>query len=94
MFDPAFMEVLKQFGPFVALLVFFIWRDKQREERLGARLDAMQDRYAVTMETIVKDNTGAMESMAEAARGTSQALAANTTAITQLSALIQKKEAA
>lgn len=58
------LALLKQFGPFVILLGFFIYRDKQREERLGARLDMMQDRFANTMETVVKDNTKAQEAVA------------------------------
>lgn len=54
-----FLSLLKQFGPLVVFLGYFILRDKVREDRLAARLDTMQDRYAQTMETIVKENTKA-----------------------------------
>lgn len=92
--EATFFALLKQFGPFVMLLGFFVWRDKQREERLGARLDTMQDRYAATMETIVKDNTGAMSAMADAAKDTAIAVASNTQAVNALRETVMMKREA
>jgi hypothetical protein len=85
------ISLVKQLGPFVGLLGFFIWRDKQREERLGTRLDAMQDRYATTMETIVRDNSKAMQQMAEAAAGMGKALSDHTVSDTRLADVLHDR---
>lgn len=57
-------EAVKQFGPLVVAVIFFIWRDYKREERLGKRLDKITDQHNEVMATIVKDNTKAMEEVA------------------------------
>jgi hypothetical protein len=90
--DEAFLTLIKQVGPIAALLLFFVYRDKQREERLGARLDQMQDRYANTMETIVKDNTKAMESSAETAKAATTGLASCTEALNKLREVVERME--
>lgn len=84
------LGLLKAGGPIVLLLGFMLWRDKtaeekreardrEREERLGKRLDDMSDRYAVTMETIVKDNTAAMNKTAQAVDSLAQIVRDNHT---------------
>lgn len=85
------ISLIKQLGPFIGLLAFFVWRDKQREERLGCRLDTMQDRYATTMEGIVKDNSTSMQQMSGAANGMSKALSDHTIAVTRLTDVLHDK---
>jgi hypothetical protein len=68
------IEVAKQLGPFAGLLVFFVWRDAKREERLGARLDAMQERYAAAMEGTVKNCAESQNKMSEAVNSLVQTL--------------------
>jgi hypothetical protein len=34
-----FVEVLREVGPFAAILLFFVWRDYKREFRLEERVD-------------------------------------------------------
>jgi hypothetical protein len=61
--------VLQNYGPFVAAVVFFIWRDYRREDRLSTRIKELEDEQRqvilplVTscMEVITK-NTQVMES--------------------------------
>ena len=60
--------LLQNYGPFVAAVVFFIWRDYRREDRLSTRIRELEDEQRkvilplVTscMEVITK-NTQVME---------------------------------
>lgn len=36
-----FVEILREVGPFAAILVFFVWRDYKREFRLEERVDEL-----------------------------------------------------
>jgi len=35
----SFTEILREVGPFAAILLFFVWRDYKREFRLEERVD-------------------------------------------------------
>jgi hypothetical protein len=85
------LSLLKQFGPFVGLLGFFVWRDKAREERLGMRLDAMQDRYATTMEGIAKDSILAMNRIANSTDALSKSVEVSAQSESKLADLIMEK---
>lgn len=37
-----YLELLKQYGPYLGILVFFLWRDHAREVRLEKRVDHLQ----------------------------------------------------
>jgi hypothetical protein len=36
------VELVKQFGPLLAAVIFFIWRDWQREERMSKRIENLE----------------------------------------------------
>ena len=36
------MWVIKQFGPFFIAVVFFLWRDYRREDRLATRIGLLK----------------------------------------------------
>ena len=59
------MCLLRQFGPFFLAVVFFLWRDWKREDRLSNRLDQLEDEQREDILPLVKDiiakNTGVME---------------------------------
>ena len=38
-----FVSLIREFGPWVAAVVFFIWRDFKREERLLGRIIILED---------------------------------------------------
>jgi hypothetical protein len=38
-----FIELIKQFGPLAGVVLFFIWRDWKREDRLTGRLEKLED---------------------------------------------------
>ena len=60
--------LVKQFGPFFLAVVFFLWRDWRREDRLSNRLDQLEDEQREVILPLVKDcsiviakNTAVME---------------------------------
>ena len=66
-FDDA-IELIKQFGPFFLAVVFFLWRDWRREDRLSNRLDELENEQRAVLLPLVTDcsaviarNTAVME---------------------------------
>ncbi len=60
--------LIRQFGPFFLAVVFFLWRDWKREDRLSNRLDQLEDEQREVILPLVKDcsiiiakNTAVME---------------------------------
>ena len=60
--------LIKQFGPFFLAVVFFLWRDWKREDRLSNRLDELENEQREVILPLVKDcssviakNTAVME---------------------------------
>ena len=49
------MSLLRQFGPFFLAVVFFLWRDWKREDRLSNRLDQLEDEQREVILPLVKD---------------------------------------
>lgn len=64
------IALVKQFGPMLVAVVFFIWRDWKREDRLMKRIDKLEDEQRnvilplVTKCTeVISENTAVMESV-------------------------------
>jgi cbb3-type cytochrome oxidase subunit 3 len=62
------ISLIKQFGPFFLAVVFFLWRDWRREDRLSDRLDELENEQREVILPLVKDcsaviakNTSVME---------------------------------
>lgn len=62
------IAIIKQFGPFFLAVVFFLWRDWKREDRLSNRLDQLEDEQRQVILPLVADcsrviakNTAVME---------------------------------
>ena len=62
------IELIKQFGPFFLAVVFFLWRDWRREDRLSNRLDELENEQRAVLLPLVTDcsaviarNTAVME---------------------------------
>jgi len=60
------VQLLQQFGLPVVLVVFFVWRNSKREERMGRRMDELQDFQNTTLLQCVVDNTTAMREVTDA----------------------------
>jgi hypothetical protein len=52
-----FLELLKQFGPLVGAVLFFIWRDWKREERLSNRIEKLEDEQREIILPLVERST-------------------------------------
>ena len=62
------MWVIKQFGPFFIAVVFFLWRDYRREDRLATRIDTLEDEQREILlpliekcSTVIAQNTIVMQ---------------------------------
>lgn len=62
------IELVKQFGPFFLAVIFFLWRDYRREDRLSKRIDTLEDEQRsivlpLTREcsAVIARNTAVME---------------------------------
>jgi cbb3-type cytochrome oxidase subunit 3 len=62
------IELVKQFGPFFVAVLFFLWRDYKREDRLSKRINLLEDEQRKVILPLVKDcsaviakNTAVME---------------------------------
>lgn len=53
-------ELVKQFGPWLALVIFFVWQSWLRENRLGTQLDEVHKFIRETLAGVVERNTRAM----------------------------------
>jgi len=49
--------LLKEFGPLVGIIIFFIWRDWKREDNLIERVQKLEDFNTEVLMTMVKETT-------------------------------------
>ena len=49
--------LLKNFGPLLVAIVFFIWRDYRREDRLSGRIEQLEDEQREVILPLVKEST-------------------------------------
>ncbi|WP_254509867.1 hypothetical protein [Anatilimnocola floriformis] len=49
------IQLVKQFGPFFIAVLFFLWRDWQREDRLSKRIDHLEDEQRQVIMPLVRD---------------------------------------
>ena len=64
------IALIKQFGPMLVAVVFFIWRDWKREDRLMKRIDKLEDEQRNVILPLVRqctevisENTTVMEAV-------------------------------
>lgn len=49
--------LLQNFGPLLVAIVFFIWRDYRREDRLSRRIEHLEDEQRDVILPLVKEST-------------------------------------
>lgn len=49
--------LVKQYGPFFLAVIFFLWRDWKREDRLSARIDVLEDEQRKVILPLVHECT-------------------------------------
>lgn len=52
-----YLELLKNFGPLAGAVLFFIWRDWKREERLSSRIEKLEDEQREIILPLVERST-------------------------------------
>lgn len=67
--------VAKQFGPLAAAIIFFLWRDWRREDRLATRIETLESEQRKVILPLVKE--------------TSEIIARNTTVMERLEKLLE-----
>ena len=55
-------NILRDFGPIIGVILFFIWRDWKREDKLQERVTRLETYQQDTLVKLVKDTT---ESLAQ-----------------------------
>jgi hypothetical protein len=53
----AAIELCKQYGPLFVAVIFFLWRDWKREDRLSRRINTLEDEQRKVILPLVKDCT-------------------------------------
>jgi hypothetical protein len=51
------ISLIKLYGPTLVAVVFFLWRDWQREGRLSQRIDALQEEQRDILLPMIKEAT-------------------------------------
>lgn len=49
------IALVKQYGPFLLAVVFFLWRDWKREDRLSHRIDELETETRTVLLPLVRD---------------------------------------
>jgi CO dehydrogenase/acetyl-CoA synthase beta subunit len=52
------MDLAKDFGPLVGIVLFFIWRDWRREQNLVDRVQKLEDFNTDVLTALVKEQAG------------------------------------
>lgn len=55
-----FLSILQQYGPLAGLVVFFIWRDWKREDRLSNRIEVLEREQRDVIIPLVEKSTEAI----------------------------------
>jgi hypothetical protein len=65
MADFPWIEILKNVGPLVAIIIFFVWRDWQRELRLSQRVEKLEEYQREALKELVEKATMALVQSSE-----------------------------
>ena len=63
-----YLTVLKDFGPNIGVILFFIWRDWKREEGLVDRVKTLENFNTEILVGLVKETTAAIAATTEQLR--------------------------
>lgn len=66
------LELAKQHGPLLVAVIFFIWRDWKREDRLMKRIEKLEDEHRKVVLPLVKECTEVIQQNTAALRALSR----------------------
>lgn len=52
-----YITILKEFGPVLGIVLFFIWRDWRREDRLVTQISSLEKFQREKLITLIQDTT-------------------------------------
>lgn len=52
-----FVDMIQQFGPLAGAVLFFVWRDWKREDRLTSRIEKLEDEQREIILPLVEKTT-------------------------------------
>lgn len=61
-------SMLRELGPLMGVILFFIWRDWKREARLSERIEKLEDYQKETLVHLVEKGTSALVQSSEIIR--------------------------
>lgn len=61
-------SMIRDFGPLMGVVLFFIWRDWKREARLSERVEKLEDYQKETITHLVEKGTAALAQSSEVIR--------------------------
>jgi len=64
----SFIEIAKDFGPLLGIILFFIWRDWKREDSLVSRVKHLEDFNTETLTHLVKESSAVIATNTEQLR--------------------------
>lgn len=65
MLNDGLIMLLREFGPVVGVILFFVWRDWKREDRLSSRIESLETYQRETLVDLLKKTTIALTHNAE-----------------------------
>jgi len=77
------VALLKDFGPLVGIILFFIWRDWRREENLLERVQKLEDFNTEVLSNMVKEQAAIIAINTEAIKANTEQNRQAVTAIIQ-----------
>jgi hypothetical protein len=72
------MDLAKDFGPLVGIVLFFIWRDWRREENLFERVQKLEDYNTETLTNMVKEQAMLIATATQVIATNTEVIRANT----------------
>ena len=79
-----FLPLLKDFGPLVGIILFFIWRDWRREENLVERVQKLEEFNTKILSNLVKEQAAVIATNTEVIKSNTENMRQVTTAIVHL----------
>lgn len=51
------LQLIQEYGPLVGVVIFFLWRDVKREDRLSGRIEKLEDEQREVILPLVQKST-------------------------------------
>jgi len=80
------MDLAKDFGPLVGIVLFFIWRDWRREQNLFERVQKLEDFNTEVLTNIVKEQAMIIATNTQVIATNTEVVKANTEQIRHIAA--------